>query len=53
MQGEWRVATNGTIAASEAPARLGSARTFQDVFRDTWPHFPAGLHPDYTYMFEL
>lgn len=53
MQGEWRVATNRTIDASEATIHGEGGRTFRDVFDETWPQFPAGLDPDYTYMFEL
>lgn len=54
LQGEWRVATNRTVDASDAKIHMSSSeRTYRDVFNETWPEFPAGLHPDYTYMFEL
>ncbi|GAQ80179.1 hypothetical protein KFL_000480200 [Klebsormidium nitens] len=53
-KGAWRVATNRTVDASDAKIHMASSdRTFRDVFDETWPQFPAGLHPDYTYMFEL
>lgn len=47
------MATNRTIDASEATVYGAEEKTYMDVFKETWPQFPAGLQPDYTYMFEL